>query len=43
MRRGEKEEFLMLRIIVPEEDALSILNEMFIKSADKANLCASSS
>ncbi len=32
MRRGENEEFLMLRIVVPEEDALSILNEMFIKS-----------
>ena len=40
MRRGEKEEFLMLRIVVPEEDALSILNEMFIKT-DKTNLCAS--
>jgi protein Tex len=40
MRRGENEEFLMLRILVPEEDALSILNEMFVKS-DKSNLCAS--
>lgn len=40
MRRGEKEEFLMLRIMVPEEDALLILKEMFIKS-DKTNLCAS--
>src|SRR5580698_4090076 len=40
MRRGEKEEFLMLRILVPEENALSILNEMFVKK-DKANLCAS--
>jgi len=40
MRRGEKEEFLMLRIVVPEEDALSILREIFLKS-DKLNLCAS--
>ena len=40
MRRGENEEFLMLRILVPEEDALSILKEMFLK-VDKANLCAS--
>jgi len=31
MRRGEKEEFLMLRIVVPEADALSILKEMFVK------------
>ena len=30
MRRGEKEEFLMLRIVVPQEDALSILKEMFV-------------
>jgi uncharacterized protein len=47
MRRGENEEFLMLRIIVPEEDALSILKEMFIKqspsfpNASVGNLCAS--
>ena len=40
MRRGENEEFLMLRIVVPEEDALSILKEMFIKN-EKSNLCAS--
>ena len=40
MRRGENEGFLMLRIVVPEEDALVIIREMFIKS-DKANLCAS--
>ena len=39
MRRGENEEFLMLRILVPEEDALSILNEMFIRK-EKGNLCA---
>jgi uncharacterized protein len=52
MRRGEKEEFLMLRIVVPEKEALSILNEMFIKKnmsspnvlvgdPNKNNLCAS--
>jgi len=40
MRRGEKEEFLMLRVIVSEEDALLVLKEMFIKK-DKSNLCAS--
>ncbi len=40
MRRGENEEFLMLRIVVPDEEALSILMEMFIKS-EKSNLCAS--
>jgi len=37
MRRGEKEEFLMLRILVPEADALSILKEMFIKK--NSSLC----
>src|SRR5208283_259636 len=31
MRRGENEGFLMLRIIVPEQEALAILNEMFVK------------
>ena len=40
MRRGENEEFLMLRVLVPEEDALTILREMILKN-DKANLCAS--
>jgi len=40
MRRGENEEFLMLRILVSEEEALGILNEMFFKS-EKSNLCAS--
>jgi len=40
MRRGEKEEFLMLRIIVPEEKALTILREIFLK-VEKSNLCAS--
>jgi uncharacterized protein len=38
MRRGEKEEFLTLRIRVDEETALDILEEMFIK-AD--NACSS--
>ena len=40
MRRGENEEFLMLRILVSPEDALAILREMFLKT-DKSNLCAS--
>ncbi len=40
MRRGEKEGFLMLRIVVPPEDALPILKEMFINS-DKTNFCVS--
>ncbi len=40
MRRGEKEEFLMMRIIVSEEEAIGMLNEMFVKT-DKGNLCAS--
>lgn len=31
MRRGEKEEFLMLRVVVPEADAIAILDEMYIK------------
>jgi protein Tex len=31
MRRGEKEEFLMLRIMVEEADAMAILNELFVK------------
>lgn len=39
MRRGENEGFLMLRIVVPEAEAMSILNEIFVKK-DKANLCA---
>jgi len=37
MRRGEKEEFLTLRIRVNEEDALNILREIFIKAE---NPCA---
>jgi len=40
MRRGENEEFLMLRILVPEDDALGILKEIFLKK-DNANLCVS--
>jgi len=31
MRRGEKEEFLILRVLVDEAAALGILNEMFVK------------
>ena len=37
MRRGEKEEFLTLRIRVAEDQALNILKEIFIKAE---NLCA---
>ncbi len=40
IRRGEKEGFLMLRIVVPQEDALLVLKEIFLKS-DKSNLCVS--
>jgi protein Tex len=32
MRRGEKEEVLMLRVLPPEEEALNILKPMFVKS-----------
>jgi uncharacterized protein len=32
MRRGEKEEFLMLRVLPPEDEALKILKAMFVKS-----------
>ncbi|MDE1920419.1 MAG: RNA-binding transcriptional accessory protein [Candidatus Omnitrophica bacterium] len=39
MRRGEKEEFLMLRVIVPQLEALTILRDIFLKN-DKSNLCA---
>lgn len=41
MRRGENEGFLMLRILVPEEDALLILKEMFLKKGQGPNLCSS--
>jgi len=37
MRRGEKEEFLMLRILVPHEEAVAILNEMFVKGGPCAS------
>jgi protein Tex len=33
IRRGEREEVLSLRILPPEEDALAILTEIFIKGA----------
>ena len=32
MRRGEKEEFLTLRMVPPEEEAINILTELFIKA-----------
>ncbi|MDE2222763.1 MAG: RNA-binding transcriptional accessory protein [Candidatus Omnitrophica bacterium] len=38
MRRGEKEEFLMLRILVPQEDALDILRKIFLKTEDGRGL-----
>ncbi len=31
MRRGEKEEFLMLRVLPPEQEALDIFKSMFVK------------
>lgn len=36
MRRGEREEFLTLRMMPPEEEALSILVEMFVKNETAA-------
>ncbi|MEN6623702.1 MAG: Tex family protein [Smithella sp.] len=36
MRRGEREEFLTLRMIPPEEEALSILDAMFVKNETAA-------
>ena len=36
LRRGEREEFLMLRMMPPELDALSILEELFVKNATPA-------
>lgn len=36
IRRGEREEFLMLRMTPPEEEALIILEEMFVKGATEA-------
>lgn len=38
MRRGEKEAFLILRIAVPEEGALEILRELFVKADNAASL-----
>ncbi|MFA6412917.1 MAG: Tex family protein [Syntrophales bacterium] len=37
IRRGEREEFLSLRILPPEEDALAILTELFIKGTTAAS------
>jgi uncharacterized protein len=31
IRRGEKEEFLNLRVLPPEEEALELLNDLFVK------------
>ena len=47
MRRGEKEEFLTLRIVPPEEDAINILTALFVKAqndaaAEVATACADS-
>ncbi|MHB8844577.1 MAG: Tex family protein [Nitrospirota bacterium] len=36
MRRGENEGFLFMRIIVPEEDALALLEAQFLKNAGPA-------
>lgn len=36
MRRGEREEFLMLRMIPPEEDAINILLALFVKGENDA-------
>ncbi len=38
MRRGEKEEFLALRMLPPEEEALSALEGLFIKGDSEASL-----
>lgn len=37
MRRGEREEFLMLRMTPPEAEALMILEEMFVKGTNPAS------
>ncbi len=37
MRRGEKEDFLTLRIIPPEEEALEILDRLFVKGEGPAS------
>ena len=36
MRRGEKEEFLTLRIVPPEEEAINILTALFVKAQNAA-------
>lgn len=36
MRRGEREEFLSLRMTPPEEEALRILEDMFVKGSNEA-------
>jgi len=36
MRRGEREEFLTLRMAPPEEEALNILEGLFVKGANEA-------
>ncbi len=36
MRRGEKEEFLTLRIVPPEEEAINILTALFVKAQNDA-------
>ncbi|MBN1663013.1 MAG: RNA-binding transcriptional accessory protein [Deltaproteobacteria bacterium] len=36
MRRGEREEFLTLRMTPPEEEALKILEDLFVKSTNEA-------
>jgi protein Tex len=36
LRRGEREEFLMLRMTPPEVDALNILEALFVKNANPA-------
>ncbi len=38
MRRGEKEEILVLRVIVPEEEALKLLEAIFVKGDSPASL-----
>jgi len=37
MRRGEREEFLMMRIAPPEEEALRIMEELFVKGTGEAS------
>jgi len=36
MRRGEKEEFLTLRVVPPEAEAIALLDAMFVKGAGPA-------